>query len=109
MVAQVIETLRKKPEGRKFDSIIEFFIDITFRLHYGPGVASAFNRNEYQESFLGGKGGRCVGWQPCHIHLLIVLLSGSLNLQETSEPVQACTGIVLPFNVAWNTVRIFWL
>jgi len=54
MVAQVIETLRKKPEGRKFDSIIEFFIDITFRLHYGPGVASAFNRNEYQESFLGG-------------------------------------------------------
>jgi len=24
-----------------------------FRSHYGPGVASAFNRNEYQEHFLG--------------------------------------------------------
>jgi hypothetical protein len=29
--------------------------------HYGPGVDSASNRNEYQEYFLGGKGGRCVG------------------------------------------------
>jgi len=31
-----------------------FFIDIKFfRLHYGPGVDSASNRNEYQEYFLG--------------------------------------------------------
>jgi len=31
-----------------------FFIDIKFfRLHYGPGVDSASNRNEYQEHFLG--------------------------------------------------------
>ena len=31
-----------------------FFIDIkSFRLHYGPGVDSATNRNEYQEYFLG--------------------------------------------------------
>ena len=34
----------------------EFFIDIkSFRLHYGPGVDSASNRNEYQEHFLGVK------------------------------------------------------
>ena len=26
-----------------------------------PGNDSASNRNEYQEYFLGGKGGRCVG------------------------------------------------
>ena len=33
-----------------------FFIDIkSFRLHYGPGVDSACNRNEYQEYFLGVK------------------------------------------------------
>ena len=31
------------------------------RPHYGPGVDSASNRNEYQEYFLRGKGGRCVG------------------------------------------------
>ena len=30
-----------------------FFIDIkSFRSHYGPGVDSASNRNEYQEYFL---------------------------------------------------------
>jgi len=40
---------------------MEFFIDIkSFRSHYGRGVDSASNRNEYQEYFLGGKGGRCV-------------------------------------------------
>ena len=31
-----------------------FFIK-SFRLHYGPGVDSASNRNEYQEYFLGVK------------------------------------------------------
>jgi hypothetical protein len=34
---------------------LEFFIDIIFRLHYGPGVDLASNRNEYQERFLGVK------------------------------------------------------
>jgi len=35
---------------------LEFFIDIkSFRSHYGPGVDSASNRNEYQEHFLGVK------------------------------------------------------
>ena len=33
-----------------------FFIDTkSFRLHYGPGIDSASNRNEYQEYFLGAK------------------------------------------------------
>jgi hypothetical protein len=32
----------------------------SFRPHYGPGVNSTSNRNEYQEYFLGGKGGRCI-------------------------------------------------
>ena len=33
-----------------------FFIDTkSFRSHYGPGVDSASNRNEYQEYFLGVK------------------------------------------------------
>ena len=33
-----------------------FFIDIkSFRSHYGPGVDSASNTNEYQEYFLGVK------------------------------------------------------
>jgi len=36
--------------------LLEFFVDIKyFRSHYGPGVDSASNRNEYQEHFLGVK------------------------------------------------------
>ena len=36
--------------------VIEFFIAIkSFRSHYGPGVDSASNRNEYQEYFMGLK------------------------------------------------------
>jgi len=35
---------------------MEFFIDIkSFRSHYGPGVDSVSNGNEYQEYFLGVK------------------------------------------------------
>ena len=35
---------------------LEFFIDIkSFRSHYGPGVDSVSNRNEYQEYFFGVK------------------------------------------------------
>ena len=49
--------------------------------------------NEYQEYFLGCKGGRCVGLTPYHLHMPIVFKSGSLNLLEPSGPVQACNGI----------------
>jgi hypothetical protein len=36
------------------------------------------------------------GSQTYHLHVLNVSKSGSLNLLESSEPVQNCTGIVLP-------------
>jgi len=45
-----------KPEvaGSIPPGVIGFFIDIkSFRSHYGPGIDSASNRNEYQEHFLG--------------------------------------------------------
>jgi len=62
-----------------------------------PGIDSASNRHEYQEYFLGGKGGRCIqGWQPYHLHVPTVLKSGSFNLLEPSGPVQACNGAALP-------------
>jgi hypothetical protein len=60
-VAQLVEALRYKPEGRGFDSRWchwNFSLAQSFRLHYGSEVDSASNRNEYQEYFLGGKGGR---------------------------------------------------
>ena len=41
---------------------LEIFIDIkSFRSHYGPGVDSASNRNEYQKHFLGVKAAGAYG------------------------------------------------
>ena len=57
-VAQLVEALRYKPEVRAFDSRRchwNFSLTYSFRPHYGPGVDSASNRNEYQEYFLGVK------------------------------------------------------
>jgi hypothetical protein len=49
-VVKVLSLVRSQPVS------LEFFIDIkSFRSHYGPGVDSASNRNEYQEHFLGVK------------------------------------------------------
>jgi len=46
----------RKVAGSMPAGIIGFFIDIkSFRSHYGPGVDSASNSNEYQEYFLGVK------------------------------------------------------
>jgi len=46
----------RKVAGSIPAGVSEFFIDIKFfRPHYGPGVDSASNRNEYQEYFLGVK------------------------------------------------------
>jgi hypothetical protein len=94
----VVEALRYKPEGRGIDSRwCQNFLLTSFRSHYGPGVDSASNRNEYQECFLGVKAAGAQGWQPYHLNVLIVLKSGSLNLLEPSGPVKACKGVALPF------------
>ena len=46
----------RKVAGAIPDGVIRFFIDMKlFRSHYGPGVDSASNRNEYQEYFVGVK------------------------------------------------------
>jgi hypothetical protein len=56
-VAQLVEALRYKPEGRGFDFRWGHwnFSLTSFRLHFGPGVESAYIENEYQEFFLGVK------------------------------------------------------
>ena len=46
----------RKVAGSIPAGVICFFIDVkSFRSHYGLGVDSASNRNEYQEHFLGVK------------------------------------------------------
>jgi len=57
-VAQLVEALRYKSEGRGFGSRWchwNFSLTLSFRPHYGPGVDSTSNRNEHQEYFLGVK------------------------------------------------------
>jgi hypothetical protein len=51
-VAQLVEALRYKPEGRGLDDVIGYF-----NLHNSPGpeIDSASNRNKYQDCFLGVK------------------------------------------------------
>jgi len=52
----VAQWLRCCATNRKVAGVSGFFIDIkSSRSHYGPGVDSASNRNEYQEYFLGVK------------------------------------------------------
>jgi hypothetical protein len=46
----------RKVAGSIPAGVFGFFNDIkSFRSHYGPGVHSASNRNEYQKYFLGVK------------------------------------------------------
>ena len=74
-----------------------FLIDIkSFQSHYGTGVDSASNRNEYQEYFLGGKSGRCVRLTTLPPSCAVVMKFGNLNFLEPSGPLQACNGTDLP-------------
>ena len=73
-----------------------FLIDIkSFRSHYGPGVDSASNRNEYQEYFLGVKHPvrKADNLPPS---CAVVTKSENLKYLESSGPLQACNGTALP-------------
>jgi hypothetical protein len=55
MLTQLVDELRYKSEGRGSSLHVIEFIQLTksFQSHYGPGVDSSYNRNEYQESSCG--------------------------------------------------------
>jgi hypothetical protein len=55
--------------------------------------------------FWGVKSAGSCSWQPYHLHVPIVLKSGSLNILESSGPVQTCNGIILlyhSYQVSWK-------
>jgi hypothetical protein len=95
----VVKALRYKPAGRGFESRWchwNFSLTLSFRSHYGPGVDSASNRNEYQEYFLGVK--EAVHKADNFTILCRVMKSGNLNFLEPSGPLEACNGTALPNN-----------
>jgi len=57
-------------------------------LHYGTGVDSASNRNEYQEYFMVGKRGRCLG--------LTNLPTSCAESLEISDPLSPGTLLASP-------------
>jgi len=89
-VAQLVEALRCKPEGRGFDSRWNYSLTSSFRPHYGPGFDSASDRNEYHEYFLEGNGGRCVG-----LTTLLPSYEDCPEIWENKPPgtLKVCTGL----------------
>ena len=71
-------------KNKKFGGSLEFFIDVIL---YDSWVESDSNSNEYQEYFLEGKGGRCLGLKTLLTLLQIVMKSRNLTLLELSGPV----------------------
>ena len=93
VVAQLVEALRYKPEGRGFNSRWchwNFSLTLSFRPHRGRGVDSTSNRNEYQEFPGGGKGGRCIG-----VTNLSPSCADCLEIWEPRPPgtLRACPGL----------------
>ena len=96
-VGQLVEALPYKSEGRGSNSRRchwNFSLIKWFRPRYYPGDDSASNRNEYQEYFLGGKSGRCVGLTNLPLSFADCLESWE---PQPSETLQACNGIALLF------------
>ena len=99
-LVQLVETLRYKPEGRRFDSswLLWIFsltpsrIDCTMTLEWTRPLTEISTRNISRG--IKTAGAKC--WQPYYLHLPIVKKSESLNLVEPSGSVQAYTEIALP-------------
>jgi hypothetical protein len=80
--------------------LLEFFIDIFLPAALWLWVDLAPNRNEYQDYFMGVKVAGAYDCQLYHLHVPIVLKSGSVKLLELSGPVHACNGIA--FASKWS-------
>ena len=80
-MAQLVEELRYKLEGRRFDGMLGSTLPLTEKSSKNTSCSV--------------KSAGAYGWQTYRLHVTIVYKSGSLNLLEPSGPAQACTGIGL--------------
>ena len=89
-VAQLVDALHYQSEGRGFDSMVslQYLLTLSFRPHYGSGVASASNGNEYKEYFLGVK---AAGAKADNLTAIMCRLTRNLGASTLWSPV-ACHG-----------------
>jgi hypothetical protein len=79
------------PEGRGsiLDKFVKFLLILSFRPHYGPGIDSTDNLTTFTCPYF--------------------RISGSRNLLDSYEPVQACVGKALPFAYKGSTSSLMWI
>jgi len=93
----VVKVLCYKSEGRWFVSRWchrNFSLTYSFQSHYGHGVDSASNRNEYQEDFLGCKCDRCVRLTTLPPSCTVVMKSENLNFLNPLGHSRSVTGLI---------------
>jgi hypothetical protein len=107
-------TVLQAENGRGFDSRRShwhFSLTWSFRPHYGPGVDSASNRNEYQVPSLERKDGRCVQLTslPPSCAKVIEILEASTSWIPTVlfRPSQGQLYITRK-QLPWRRLSLFW-
>ena len=110
-VAQLVEALCHKSEGRGFDPRYchwNFSLRHSFRQNYGTEVDSDSNGNEYREYFLEGKGGRYR--QLYQLCVPIASKSGSSNSWKPMGLYRDCPnfGIYHASPPHTNFISIYW-
>jgi hypothetical protein len=98
----VVKVLLYKSEGRWFDprwwhGILHWHKFLWS--HYGRGVVSAYNSNEYQVYFMGGKCGRYLRLTTLPPSCAVFKKYGNLNFLEPSGPLEACNETALPYSM----------
>jgi hypothetical protein len=103
-------TTNRKVAGSIPDGVIGFFRwHKSFQSHYGPGVDSASNRNEYKEYFLGVKVACAWGWQPYHHTVPLTRNLGTLTSWNPLGHSRPVTGLYVCIYACMHVCRYVWM
>ena len=99
--------LRHCATSRKVAGSVPYGVIGIFHWHNPSGCTVALGSTQpliemsTRNIYWGVKAAGAKGWQPYHLHVPIVLKSGSLNLLEPSGSVEACNGIAFTFSFSY--------